>query len=121
MVAAGSWGALGMRYEARNESATIIAAVASDGHVVIIEAGHPDYEQARAEAAPYTPPSPEDIAAEQGASIRAERNARLAASDWTQLPDAPVDAAAWATYRQALRDVTAQEGFPASVVWPEQP
>jgi hypothetical protein len=39
------------------------------------------------------------------AALRAERNARLAASDWTQVADAPVDAAAWAAYRQALRDM----------------
>jgi hypothetical protein len=49
---------------------------------------------------------------------RAERNTLLAASDWTQIPDAPVDQAAWATYRQALRDITAQAGFPADINWP---
>lgn len=52
--------------------------------------------------------------------IRAERNRLLAALDWTQLPDAPVDAAAWATYRQALRDVTNQAN-PFAIVWPERP
>jgi hypothetical protein len=52
--------------------------------------------------------------------IRAERNKLLVASDWTQLPDAPVDAAAWATYRQALRDVTDQAN-PFAIVWPESP
>lgn len=53
------------------------------------------------------------------AAIRAERNAKLAASDWTQLPDAPVDAAAWATYRQALRDITTQSD-PFNVTWPQE-
>lgn len=53
-------------------------------------------------------------------SVRAERNARLAACDWTQLPDAPVDAEAWAIYRQALRDITAQSD-PFEVVWPTAP
>lgn len=52
---------------------------------------------------------------------RAERNALLAASDWTQVADAPVDQAAWAAYRQALRDIPQQAGFPHDVVWPEQP
>jgi hypothetical protein len=52
---------------------------------------------------------------------RAERNARLAASDWTQVADAPVDKQAWVDYRQALREVPQQEGFPWSVEWPEQP
>ena len=38
------------------------------------------------------------------ARMRAVRKRLLAESDWTQLPDAPVDAAAWAEYRQELRD-----------------
>lgn len=57
----------------------------------------------------------------QANAIRADRNARLAACDWTQLPDAPVDSTSWAAYRQALRDVTSQAGFPWNVVWPEPP
>ena len=52
--------------------------------------------------------------------IRAERNKLLVESDWTQLPDAPVDAAAWATYRQALRDITTQAN-PFAIVWPQGP
>ena len=55
------------------------------------------------------------------AIVRSQRNALLLASDWTQLPDAPVDQAAWAVYRQELRDVPDQVGFPASVVWPVAP
>lgn len=54
-------------------------------------------------------------------AIRAERTKRLAECDWTQLTDVPVDAAAWAAYRTALRDITEQEGFPHEVVWPELP
>jgi hypothetical protein len=57
--------------------------------------------------------------AEQAARVRAERNARLTACDWTQLADAPVDDLAWATYRADLRDVPAQAGFPWNVTWPE--
>ena len=53
--------------------------------------------------------------------VRNERNGRLAACDWTQLADAPVDATAWATYRQALRDVPDQPGFPWDVTWPIAP
>jgi len=45
----------------------------------------------------------------------------LSDSDWTQVADAPVDQAAWAVYRQALRDITDQEGFPYSVNWPTAP
>ena len=53
--------------------------------------------------------------------VRAERDALLAACDWTQVADAPVNPAAWAVYRQALRDVTTQAGFPLNVTWPEPP
>jgi hypothetical protein len=53
--------------------------------------------------------------------IRGKRNMLLAQSDWTQVADAPVDKATWAAYRQALRDVPAQAGFPHDVTWPEQP
>ena len=53
--------------------------------------------------------------------VRHDRNLRLTASDWTQLSDAPVDKAAWAAYRQALRDIPAQQGFPLEVQWPVQP
>ena len=59
--------------------------------------------------------------AEQAKSVRATRDAKLAECDWTQVADAPVDKAVWATYRQALRDVTAQEGFPWTVEWPSKP
>jgi hypothetical protein len=59
--------------------------------------------------------------ADQGKAVRADRNKRLADCDWTQLPDSPADHEAWAAYRQELRDVTAQEGFPWEVVWPEEP
>lgn len=59
--------------------------------------------------------------AAQAAAVRSDRNTKLSASDWTQVEDAPVDKAAWATYRQALRDVTAQEGFPWAIIWPTQP
>jgi len=59
--------------------------------------------------------------AKQAALIRSERTQKLAESDWTQVADAPVDKAAWAVYRQGLRDVTAQTGFPWEVTWPAQP
>jgi hypothetical protein len=52
---------------------------------------------------------------------RSQRNALLAQSDWTQLSDAPVDATAWTSYRQALRDITLQDGFPHDITWPEKP
>jgi len=59
--------------------------------------------------------------AQQAANVRADRDGKLAESDWTQVADAPVDKAAWATYRQALRDITAQAGFPYEVTFPTKP
>jgi len=59
--------------------------------------------------------------AEQAKSVRQQRGEKLKDSDWTQVADAPVDQAVWATYRQALRDVTTQAGFPWTIEWPTQP
>jgi hypothetical protein len=59
--------------------------------------------------------------AEQSDAVRRTRNQRLTESDWTQLEDSPADKAAWATYRQALRDMSSQEGFPWTIQWPEKP
>jgi hypothetical protein len=59
--------------------------------------------------------------AEQAKNVRATRDAKLAECDWTQVADAPVDKAVWATYRQALRDITTQEGFPWTITWPDAP
>jgi len=58
---------------------------------------------------------------QQAQEVRAQRNALLAESDWTQVADAPADAHAWAAYRQALRDVPEQSGFPGDIDWPSKP
>lgn len=60
----------------------------------------------------------------QANNVRAMRNMLLLHSDWTQGADTPLTkerVSAWATYRQALRDITAQPGFPWDVQWPSQP
>jgi hypothetical protein len=65
----------------------------------------------------------EEIAADiasKAANVRAARDRALSASDWTQVADAPVDQEAWATYRQALRDLPSQVGFP-DVDFPLEP
>lgn len=51
----------------------------------------------------------------------AKRDELLAASDWTQLPDSPADKEAWATYRQSLRDLPEQKGYPLKVAFPTAP
>lgn len=64
---------------------------------------------------------PEDMATD---NIRRERDRRLAECDWVTLRAADTNTAvdaAWATYRQALRDVTTQDGFPYTITWPTKP
>lgn len=73
------------------------------------------------EKAAYIAKRDADRQTAQTVSVRAQRNGKLKDSDWTQVADAPVDKAAWATYRQTLRDITAQPGFPWTVTWPTQP
>jgi len=53
---------------------------------------------------------------------REDRNRRLKQTDWTQAPDVPeATRTAWLSYRQALRDVPTQSGFPAEITWPTPP
>jgi hypothetical protein len=59
--------------------------------------------------------------AEQAKNVRTQRTEKLAATDWTQLTDAPINSSLWASYRQQLRDVTAQAGFPWEINWPVAP
>ena len=59
--------------------------------------------------------------AERAAVVRQERSAKLKDCDWTQTADSPVNKETWATYRQSLRDVPSQEGFPWTITWPTQP
>lgn len=54
-------------------------------------------------------------------NVRNRRNSLLSDCDWTQLSDASVDSLAWANYRQELRDITDQAGFPYNVNWPTPP
>ena len=62
--------------------------------------------------------------AEQAKSVRTTRDTKLAECDWRVIKAAETATtldAAWATYRQALRDVTAQSGFPWTITWPDAP
>ena len=59
--------------------------------------------------------------AEQAANVRRTRNDKLKDCDWTQIADSTADKPKWATYRQALRDITAQAGFPWTITWPDAP
>ena len=59
--------------------------------------------------------------AEQAANVRKQRTEKLKDCDWTQIADSTADKTVWATYRQALRDITAQAGFPWDITWPDAP
>lgn len=69
-------------------------------------------------------PTEEEIAEQKAQSVRAQRDRLLSQTDYLVSGDYPLsddDLAAVKVYRQALRDVPAQDGFPDSVVWPELP
>jgi hypothetical protein len=53
--------------------------------------------------------------------LRLWRDAQLKGSDWTQVADAVCDKAAWATYRQSLRDLPSQSNDPSKLVFPTAP
>ena len=58
--------------------------------------------------------------ASSAASVRSRRDGLLAETDWKGLSDVTMSSD-WATYRQALRDVPSQSGFPHDITWPEKP
>lgn len=69
----------------------------------------------------FNPLFPDATNEQKWDQIKLWRNAELAKTDFTQLPDAPVDKEAWAEYRQALRDLPAQGGQADKAVIPERP
>lgn len=74
-----------------------------------------------------TPADADEIAqrlAYESESVRDQRNLLLVESDWTQLTDSPLTGSilsSWVTYRQELRDLTTQAGFPWTISWPTPP
>lgn len=67
-------------------------------------------------------PSEEQLLNERKQNARAQRNGLLYATDWTQARDIPeAIGVKWAPYRQALRDVPQQAGFPDNITWPTKP
>lgn len=115
--------------------------VPPSGYVQVINSLQPeiDYTQNIKEGTPVsldgtwtqswdvTDATPEQITertSRQAQAVRMRRTRLLSESDWTQLPDSPLDAEtklAWRICREALRMVPEQTGFPWDVEWPEQP
>lgn len=69
----------------------------------------------------FNPMFPDATNEQKWDQIRNWRNFELAKSDWTQIDDSPADKAAWATYRQALRDLPAQGGSADEAEFPTAP
>jgi len=96
-------------HDSRTEKLVSVAPYVEDNQVftIAVEAMTPEELQAKSDS--------------QAAQVRKQRDDLLATCDWTQLSDAPVDKQAWATYRQALRDISTQTGFPWEIVFPNDP
>ena len=65
-------------------------------------------------------PTTEELATK----VRAERDMKIAETDYYMMPDYPSDPnniEEMKVYRQALRDITKQEGFPSKFTWPDVP
>lgn len=76
------------------------------------------------DGAPVARPHEVPDAAHLLAELRSQRNERLRASDFSQMPDVPLTSAereAWRGYRQALRDLPETTDDPANIGWPDLP
>jgi hypothetical protein len=72
----------------------------------------------------YTSKTWQQNVQKQSEEVKMLRSALLTASDWTQIPNNPLSSekqTAWATYRQQLRDIPTQSGYPYNVSWPVAP
>ena len=70
---------------------------------------------------PVVEPEPTPEPADPSIAVRYKRCNLLSLTDWMALSDSPAITADWANYRQALRDITGQAGFPDDVTWPTKP
>lgn len=116
VTAGGDW------FDGRPFPFTYLCDGSDDAASPISEAVGAAYRTGSIEVGEYAPAvlSDESIASE----VREQRDAQLDASDYFVQPDYPAkpeSSAAVISYRQALRDITAQPGFPREVVWPEKP
>ena len=108
-----------MTYRFLNEDFVIREA---DGVLVRLHPESPYFAEYTEWLAQGNKPSVKDETNLLSASVRCKRDLLLNESDWTQLSDARVaDKPAWEAYRQELRDITKQPGFPHNCLWPKEP
>ena len=70
----------------------------------------------------YTVEEKQEIEVQKAKQVRSERDQKLRDSDWTQGKDISDSiSSVWSVYRQALRDIPQQSGFPVNVTWPTAP
>lgn len=130
---------LGTRFPQVSFPAPMVDSALPEGVVRVVLAAEPEYDPSTHKLERLSPSLVDDvwvsgvsvvpldadtmaeIRAGRESVVRSDRDRLLQQSDWTQLADAPVDSAAWAAYRQALRDVPSQSGFPYVVSWPTTP
>lgn len=94
----------------------------SDGALVRLHPDSPYYAEYQEWLAQGNTPEEADNPYDPAVGVRAKRDTLLSQSDWTQMPDAATsNAEAWRQYRQALRDIPSQPGFPGQVDWPVPP
>lgn len=99
-----------------------VVAVETGQEVPIELRFHPEFVAELVVYDPANPPRPPAPKAPTEAEVRVRRDGALALSDWTQLSDVASEVREkWAPYRQALRDITKQPGFPEQVKWPTPP
>ena len=97
-----------------SEKYTELASWCNKNNAMIVDQG--DYYEAV--------PVPEPTVQELASSVRSQRDAKLSATDYLVVPDYPIspeDLEAVKAYRQALRDIPEQSGFPKNVQWPVEP
>ena len=103
----------------KDENNQVYAFEADGSQDAFIPSGMAPISEAEADALRYPEPSLE----EQASTIRQQRDALLSATDYRMMPDYPMSELCRENlklYRQLLRDIPEQPGFPDEVAWPEK-